>query len=131
MRLSVVILAALVLGPTLTMTACSKKQAPESASDHFRRGASEMVQGAKQAATEAKNAVADSTITAHVKARLAANQGLSSFDIHVNTTKGVVHLTGTVGSDAAKQLAGQVASKTDDVRVVVNEIKVKDDEARH
>jgi len=109
----------------VTITACSKKPKPESATDHFKRGASEMAQGAKQAATEARNAVADSTITAHVKARLAANQGLSSFKIHVSTTNGVVHLTGTVGSDAAKQLAGQVASKTDDVRVVVNEIKVK------
>ncbi|HYW75446.1 MAG TPA: BON domain-containing protein [Gammaproteobacteria bacterium] len=125
MRSSVVILSGLVLASMVTITACSKKPKPESATDHFKRGASEMAQGAKQAATEARNAVADSTITAHVKARLAANQGLSSFKIHVSTTNGVVHLTGTVGSDAAKQLAGQVASKTDDVRVVVNEIKVK------
>ena len=125
MRLSVAILAGLALASTVTVAACSKKPAPESASDHFKRGASEMVQGAKQAATEAKDAVADSTITAHVKARLAANQGLSSFDIHVSTTNGVVHLTGKVGSDAARQLAGQVAGKTEGVRIVVNELKVK------
>jgi osmotically-inducible protein OsmY len=125
MRSSVVILAGLALVSIVTVTACSKKKAPESATDHFKRGASEMVQGAKQAATEAKTAVADATITAHVKARLAANQGLASFDIHVSTTNGIVHLTGTVDSDAAKQLAAQVAGKTDAVRVVVNELKVK------
>ena len=125
MRSSVAIFAGLVLASTVTVAACSKKPSPQTAADHFKRGASEMVQGAKQAATEAKNAVADSTITAHVKARLAANQGLSSFDIHVSTTNGIVHLTGKVGSDAARQLAGQVAGKTDDVRVVVNELEVK------
>lgn len=125
MRPSVAILAGIVLASSFAAAGCSKKPAPQSASDHFKRGADEMVQGAKQAATEARNAVADSTITAHVKARLAANQGLSSFDIHVSTTHGIVHLTGTVDSDAAKQLAGQIASKTDAVRVVVNELKVK------
>ncbi len=125
MRSSAVVLVGLALASIVTVTACSKKPAPESATDHFKRGASEMAQGAKQAATEAKTAVADSTITAHVKARLAANQGLASLDIHVSTTNGIVHLTGTVDSDAAKQLAAQVAGKTDAVRVVVNELKVK------
>lgn len=125
MRTYVAILSGLTLASLVTITACSKKPAPESAAEHFKRGASEMVQGAKQAATDTRDAVADSTITAHVKARLAANQGLSSFDIHVSTTDGVVHLTGKVGSEAAKKLAGQVASKTDKVRIVVNELEVK------
>ncbi len=127
MRTRASILAGIALASLATITACSKKPAPESAADHFKRGASEMVQGARQAATDAQHAVADSAITAHVKARLAANQGLSSFDIHVSTSNGIVHLTGKVGSDAAKKLAGQVASKTADVRVVVNELEVKGD----
>ena len=125
MRPSLVVLASLVLGSTVVLSACSRKSSPESATDHFKRGASEMVQGAKQAATEAGEAVADSAITAHVKARLAAHQGLSSFDIHVSTTDGVVHLTGTVGSETAKKLAGEIASKASHVRIVVNELSVK------
>lgn len=125
MRASVVVLAVLALSSTVALTACSKKSSPSSATDHFKRGASEMVQGAKQAATEAGDAVADSAITAHVKARLAADQGLSSFHIHVSTTDGVVHLTGTVGSKTAKKLAGEIASKTSHVRIVVNELRVK------
>ena len=125
MRASIAVLAGLVLCSAAAVTACSKKSSPESATGHFKRGANEMVQGAKQAATEAGDAVADSAITAHVKARLAAHQGLSSFDIHVSTTNGIVHLTGTVGSDTAKKLAGEVASKTSHVRIVVNELRIK------
>ena len=43
--------------------------------------------------------VTDATITAHVKAALAAEPGVSSLKIHVTTMNKVVHLKGKVMSD--------------------------------
>lgn len=108
----------------LALSACDNSK-PNSPADHFKRGAQEMTQGAKQMATQVKAAASDSAITAQVKARLAANQGLTSFDIHVSTQGGIVTLTGEVDSKAAKELAAQVAGKTDGVRIVVDKITVK------
>lgn len=108
----------------LILAGCGKSK-PNSPGDHFKRGAEEMAQGAKQLTTQAKSTASDSAITAHVKARLAANQGSASFDIHVNTQGGVVTLTGEVGSKAAETLAAQVAGKTSGVRIVVDKLTVK------
>ncbi|MGH8272951.1 MAG: BON domain-containing protein [Gammaproteobacteria bacterium] len=84
-----------------------------------------MAQGAKQVATQIKATASDSVITARVRARLAANQGLAGFPIHVATTGGVVTLTGHAGSKTAKNLAAQVASKTGGVRIVVKKSPLK------
>lgn len=116
---------ALSLAAALGFAACSSGNDGNSAGDHFKQGADQMAQGAKQAASDVGQVASDSAITTKVKANLAANQGLSSFSIHVETTKGVVTLTGTVDSEAARQLAGSVAAKTGGVRVVVNKLEVK------
>lgn len=109
----------------LAFSACGQDHKPASAADHFKRGADEMAQGAQQVATQVKATASDAAITTRVKANLAANQGLASFSIHVSTTNGIVTLSGQVDSDAARKLAAQVASKTEGVRVVVNEIAIK------
>lgn len=121
----ITVFAILVFG-TLALAACGKSNQPATSPvDHFKQGAGEMMQGAKQVATQIKASAADSVITAHVKTRLAANQGLASFSIHVDTKNGVVTLAGRVDSQAAKTLAAQIVSKTDGVRVVVNNIQIK------
>lgn len=107
----------------LTLSACHNKS--NSPANHFKHGAREMTQGARQMATQAKAAANDSVITAHVKARLAAHQGLASFDIHVSTRGGIATLTGKVDSKSAEKLATQVAAKTDGVRIVVDKLTVK------
>lgn len=109
----------------LVLAACGQHHKSASATDHFKRGASEMTQGAKQVATRVEATASDVAVTTRVKANLAANQGLASFSIHVTTTNGIVTLSGKVDSDAARKLAGQVAGKTEGVRVVVNEIAIK------
>ncbi|MGH8162396.1 MAG: BON domain-containing protein [Gammaproteobacteria bacterium] len=111
---------------TFALAGCGRSQnKPGTATGHIQQGTQEMGQGAEQIATGIQAIAGDSATTAHVKARLAANQGLSSFDIHVSTKKGVVTLTGKVGSKSAKKLAAKVASETAGVRVVVNELTVK------
>jgi hyperosmotically inducible protein len=69
--------------------------------------------------------VKDSVLTAKVKTALLQQRGLEGLEIHVNTYKGVVQLSGFVDSDVNKELAGQIARSVDGVVEVVNNLIVK------
>jgi hyperosmotically inducible periplasmic protein len=71
-------------------------------------------------------AVDDSTITAKVKAELVQDHETKARDIGVQTYRGVVQLSGFVGSDAERQEAEKDASQVAGVRSVQNELKVND-----
>ncbi|NPA50470.1 MAG: BON domain-containing protein [Epsilonproteobacteria bacterium] len=66
-----------------------------------------------------------SALTAKVKAALIREVGLEGLDIHVNSYKNVVQLSGFVDTEAQKELAGEIAKSVDGVREVVNNIIVK------
>lgn len=68
----------------------------------------------------------DAGITAHVKAKLAADGDINPFNIDVDTVDGVVTLNGKVAKVEAKTKAGQLARETDGVRRVNNLIQVGD-----
>ena len=70
--------------------------------------------------------VKDSAITAKVKANLTADKASNLARVHVDTDQnGVVWLSGTVESAAVASRAVAIAEKTDGVRSVHNDIKVK------
>lgn len=69
-------------------------------------------------------AVDDSTVTAKVKTKLAADAETSAIKIGVETKGGVVTLSGTVPTETEKQKAEQIARNTDGVKRVVNDIAV-------
>ena len=69
-------------------------------------------------------AVDDSTITAKVKSKLAADTDTSAIKISVETREGVVTLSGSVPTDAEKAKAEQIARGTEGVKRVANDIKV-------
>jgi len=66
----------------------------------------------------------DATTTATVKSKLLWNRNTEGLNIGVETSSGVVTLTGTAQSAAAKDLAGRLAKNTDGVRKVENAIQV-------
>jgi osmotically-inducible protein OsmY len=68
--------------------------------------------------------VEDATITASVKSKLLWNSHTDGLDIHVDTNNGSVTLTGTAGSGAEKDLAGQLAHNTSGVVAVNNQIVI-------
>ena len=68
--------------------------------------------------------VDDSWITTKVKSKLAAAKGIKSSDISVNTTDGVVTLTGTVASSKQRTRVEHLAKQVKGVKSVVNQIKV-------
>ena len=66
----------------------------------------------------------DVTTTAAVKARLAKDGNVPARQIDVDTRYDVVTLSGTVTSSEQKDLAGQIARNTEDVKDVHNELSV-------
>ncbi|HSN16745.1 MAG TPA: BON domain-containing protein [Gammaproteobacteria bacterium] len=67
----------------------------------------------------------DSYLTTAVKTKLAANEGLKSFDIKVITDHQVVTLIGVVPTQALRDQAVSVAKSVRGVKGVVNNIEVK------
>lgn len=123
MRKYMIILAVALAAGSLGLAGCHKNNS-QSPADQIQQGANQMGQGVKNAATQTGAYMSDAAITSKVKARLAGKQGLSSFDIHVETNNGVVTLTGTVDSQAQRKRAGEVASNTGGVKGVNNELAV-------
>jgi osmotically-inducible protein OsmY len=69
--------------------------------------------------------VDDSVITTKVKALLAEDDFLKSFQISVETYKGIVQLSGFVNSQNAVDKAGQITRSVKGVKSVRNDLIVK------
>ena len=69
--------------------------------------------------------VDDSVITTKVKSALGADDFLKSFEISVETYKGIVQLKGFVDSPKAVDKAGEVARGVKGVKSVKNDLNVK------
>ncbi len=119
--ISILLVAGMAAGG-LALSGCHQKQSGPA--QQMKQGADQMGAGAVKAASRAGQVVADSAITSKIKTQLATNEGLSGFAIHVETSNGNVTLSGTVTSQAQRELAGRIASGTDGVKGVTNNIKV-------
>jgi osmotically-inducible protein OsmY len=69
--------------------------------------------------------VDDSVITTKIKSLLAEDDFLKSFQIGVETRKGIVQLSGFVNSKQAVDKAGQIARSVKGVTSVKNDLIVK------
>ncbi len=83
----------------------------------------------RRKAREISKAIADGTadarITGTIKGKLVANRDLSAMSISVNTTSGVVTLSGSVSSPEDIGKAVLLAMETDGVREVISSLQVK------
>lgn len=113
-----VLLGCGIVFASAAFAACSSN--PQTPAGKISHGAAEFGHGVAGEAS-------DTTITTKVKAKMAANTGLSSFHIHVKTINGVVTLTGTVDTNATRYLAGHVAANTGGVVRVINDLQVGSD----
>ena len=73
----------------------------------------------------ADKAVDDDHLVDRVRLKLAGDPDVKGGGLTVDAKNGVVTLSGTVGTDRAKQKATKLAKKVNGVKDVVNEIKVK------
>ncbi|MEX0899374.1 MAG: BON domain-containing protein [Gammaproteobacteria bacterium] len=71
--------------------------------------------------------VDDAVLTASVKGKLLWSRDAEALNTNVTTEAGVVTLSGVATTEEAKQSAEELASNTDGVRSVVNEIEVDAD----
>jgi len=69
--------------------------------------------------------VDDSVITTKIKAELAGDEFLKSFQISVETRKGIVELSGFVDNQKTKDRAGQIARGVKGVKSVKNALILK------
>jgi hyperosmotically inducible protein len=67
----------------------------------------------------------DAMITANVKSKLAMDPDVSSMEISVVTTKGVVVLSGSVPNNAASAYLVKLVSNVDGVKSVENKMQLK------
>ena len=67
----------------------------------------------------------DSVITAKIKSQLAADDFLKSFQISVESRKGIAQLSGFVDSQKAVDKAGRIARGVEGVKSVRNDLIVK------
>lgn len=66
----------------------------------------------------------DTQVAADVKSRIEADAGVPDKQLTINASSGVVTLSGTVSSDAARNAAANDAAQVEGVKTVVNNLQV-------
>jgi len=98
---------------------------PEDIKDELARSGQVVRRAANDAGRAIADATADARVTAAIKGKLIASRDLSALNISVNTTAGVVTLSGAVASSEHISKAILLAMQTEGVREVVSTLQVK------
>ena len=112
-----VLALALSVAFAFALAACS--------SDGSKSSTSSSSGGTGSTSDQIKQDAKDATLTTKVKSALAADVGLSTLKIDVDSAGSTVTLKGTVDSADKKQRAEEVARKVDGVATVRNQLAVK------
>lgn len=99
-------------------------KAAEEAAEETAAAAERAGEKLEAGAESAAGAASDAAITARVKARLLADPEVKGVDINVETSAGVVTLTGTAATRAQADEAVKLARNTEGVKSVVNNIQI-------
>jgi hypothetical protein len=84
----------------------------------------------RQAGDAISDATANARITSSIKAKLLKDSGLAALKVDVDTSDGVVTLTGTVNSYEQVSSAVKLAMETEGVHKVISMLQVKSAEAQ-
>ena len=79
----------------------------------------------REKASEAGEALGDAGITTAVKTKLLADPDVSGLKINVDTSSGIVTLTGDVNTAAEKRRAVELAKETTGVTSVKDQLKIE------
>jgi hyperosmotically inducible periplasmic protein len=82
--------------------------------------------GACRTTVPVREQIDDASITAKIKAKLAADGDINPFNIDVDTNEGVVTLQGRVKKAETRVKAERYARETSGVKRVINLVKVGD-----
>ena len=78
-----------------------------------------------QAAEQTRQAIAEGSLTAKIKAKMALDDSVKALDLNVDTVGSIVTVSGLVHSQAEKDRALQLARETQGVTQVVDKIQIK------
>src|SRR5438552_12397092 len=98
---------------------------PEQVKDDLARTGQVVRRKSREAGQAIADATADARITAAIKAKLVGSSDLSGLSISVNTTGGIVTLSGTVPTAEHISKAMLLAMDTDGVTEVISTLQVK------
>jgi len=98
---------------------------PDTIKDEMARSGKVIRTKAQEAGHAIADATADARITTAIKAKLLGDQHLASLSISVNTSNGLVTLSGTATSAENISQAIQIAMDTDGVIQVISTLQVK------
>ena len=77
------------------------------------------------AADATRRAVEDGTLTTKIKAKMALDDSVKALDLDVDTSNGVVTVSGTVRTEAERTRALALARETEGVKQVVDRLQLK------
>ncbi len=97
----------------------------EDVKEELARSGTVIREKARTAGATVADATSDARITASIKAKLLKEPGLSSLRIHVETTDGLVTLSGAVSSHDDLAKAVRLALETEGVNKVISTLQVK------
>jgi osmotically-inducible protein OsmY len=98
---------------------------PEQVKDDLDRTGKVIRRKARETSQAILDATADARITGAIKGKLLANKDLSAMSISVNTTSGVVTLSGSVNSTEDISKAVMLAMESDGVREVISTLQAR------
>jgi osmotically-inducible protein OsmY len=101
------------------------EQEAREAADAARDAGREAARETGQAVGRAGELIEDAAVTTAVKTKFLADQTIKGLQIDVDTRDGIVTLNGTVSTKAEADRAVLVASDTDGVKRVVNNLRVR------
>ncbi len=86
-----------------------------------------LLMGACASTQTVSSQVNDVALVAKVKAKLVADPEINPFRINVDSNEGVIRLSGAVEKRSAKREAARLASRTEGVRRVINDLTIGDE----
>jgi hyperosmotically inducible protein len=124
-------LLSLALSVLVTGAACSPKEKDEARDavqqieDKTKEVVADTAEKGKEIISSTGEAINDGWITTKIKAKFADDTALKESDIDIDTKDRVVTLKGTVSSSETKKRAAAIATGTEGVLRVVDQLSVK------
>ena len=92
-----------------------------------RETGAEIADGARVAGSRVVEAVEDGALTAKIKSKMALDDHVKARDIDVDTSDGLITLTGTLHSEAERERAVQLTLQTAGVQTIIDALVVSDE----
>ena len=92
-----------------------------------RETGTEIAEGARAAGARVAEVVEDGALTAKIKSKMALDDHVKARDIDVDTSDGLITLTGTLQSEEEHERAVRLALETEGVRTIIDALVVSNE----